>query len=158
MDIRINTETKWTALAIATAVLVLSPFDGDGIRVGCTWLARASYPLFHVNILHAICNAWCLITLVFYYDLHWWRLLAAYLIAISIPALLLSATPVVGLSGVCFALMGLCLPIVQRKLYFSAWVAAFLAVGVILPGVAWAVHLYCYVIGWLVGDIIKAVS
>jgi len=158
MDIRINTGTKWTALAIATAVLVLSPFDGDGIRVDCTWLARLSYPLFHAGILHAICNAWCLITLVFYYDLHWWRLLTAYGIAISIPALLLSATPVVGLSGVCFALMGLCLPIVQRKLYFSAWVAAFLAVGIILPGVAWVVHLYCYVVGWVVGDFIKAVS
>lgn len=158
MNIYINTGSKWTALAIGAAALVLSPFDGDGVSVGCSLLSRFSYPLFHVNLLHAFCNAWCLISLVFLYDLPWWKIALAYIIAVSIPVWFLPAAPVVGMSGVCFALMGLCLPIVQRKLYFSAWVALFLALGIILPGVAWTVHLYCYVIGVLVGDFIEAIS
>lgn len=158
MDIHKNIGTKWTALAIATAAIVLSPLDGAGISAGCSWIDRLSYPLFHVNLLHACCNAWCLISLVFYYDLAWWTVLAAFAVAVSVPASLVAASPVVGMSGVCFALMGLSLPSIRRKLFFNAWVACFLAVGVIMPGVAWKVHLYCYITGWLVGDFIEAIS
>lgn len=151
MNIYINTGSKWTALAIGVAVLVLSPFDGGGVCVGCSLLSRFSYPLFHVNILHAICNAWALITLVFYYDLHWEKIALAFAIAVSIPACFLSETPVVGMSGVCFALMGMTFFVVRRKVMFMSWAAAFLIAGFFLPGVAAMVHVYCYAVGLAVG-------
>ena len=151
MDININTGSKWVALAIGVAVLVLSPFDGVGISSGCSLMARLSYPMFHVNFLHAFCNAWCLITLVFYYDLHVRKIITAYLISISIPAFLLSATPVVGMSGVCFALMGLAFYVVRRKVMYMSWAAAFLAVGFFLPNVAAHLHVYCFAAGLIVG-------
>jgi membrane associated rhomboid family serine protease len=153
MDIYTNTGTKWTALAIGVAALVMSPFDGDGISIGCSWLARLSYPIFHVNILHALCNAWALITLVFYYDLHWKKIALAFAIAVSIPACFLSATPVVGMSGVCFALMGMTFFVVRRKVMFMSWAAAFLVAGFLLPGVAAMVHVYCYAVGLAVGTL-----
>ena len=158
MNINRNTGSKWTALAIAVAAIVMSPFEGTGICEGCSWIARLTYPMFHANLIHAISNAWCLVTVVFLYDLPWWKIAIAYLIAVSVPTFALSTTPAVGMSGVCFALMGLSLPSIRRKLFFNAWVACFLAVGVIMPGVAWKVHLYCYITGWLVGDFIEAIS
>lgn len=151
MDIYTNTGTKWAALAIATAALVLSPFDGAGIYPGCSWLARLSYPMFHVNLLHAFCNAWCLVSLVFLYDLHFRKVLTSYLIAVTIPSLVLTPTPVVGMSGMCFALMGLTVFIVRRKVMLMGWISFFLAVGFFLPNIAAMVHVYCFAVGLAVG-------
>ena len=151
MDININTGTKWTTLAISTAVLVLLPFDGTGIYVGCSWWVRLTYPLFHANLLHAFCNAWCLISLVFYYDLNFRKIFTAYIIAVTIPNFVLSATPAIGLSGVCFALMGLTFFVVKRQAMFMAWVMAFLAAGALMPGIAAAIHTYCYAAGLVAG-------
>lgn len=151
MDNRVNTGTKWAALAIGVAALVLSPFDGNGVRVGCSLLDRLSYPLFHVNLLHAFCNAWCLISLVFLYDLPWWKVALAFLIAVTLPHFALSATPVVGMSGACFALMGLTIPVVRRKVMLIGWIALFLAIGFLFPNVAAWVHVYCFLVGLAVG-------
>lgn len=156
MDNNINTGTKWAALAIGVAALVLSPFNGNGACVGCSLLDRLSYPLFHVNFLHAFCNAWCLISLVFIYDLPWWKVALAFLIAIALPSFVLSATPVVGMSGACFALMGLTIPVVRHKMVLLGWIAFFLSIGFIFPNVAALVHVYCFITGLLAGFIIHA--
>lgn len=158
MDIHINTGSKWAALAIGVAALVLSPFDGVGICVGCSWAGRLSYTLFHVNILHAFCNAWCLVSLVFLYDLPWWKTALAFLVAVSIPPLapLLTATPVVGMSGACFALMGLTVPVVRRKAMLLGWINLFLVLGFLFPNVAAWVHVYCFTVGLLAGLLIHA--
>lgn len=150
MNIHKNTGTKWTALAMAAAVLVLSPFDGAGISTGCSWMARLSYPIFHVTLLHALCNAWCLITLVFYYDLNCRKILTAYLIAVTIPSFILSAAPAVGMSGLCFALMGLTTFVVERRGLITSCVAVFLAVGFLFKSAAASIHLYCYLVGLFV--------
>lgn len=156
MDIYKNTGSKWAALALATAALVLSPFDGMGVCVGCSWMSRLSYPIFHVNILHAFCNAWCLISLVFLYDLPWWKIAMSFIISISVPACLLTQTPVVGMSGACFALMGLTVPIVRRKVMLLGWINLFLALGFLFPNVAAWVHVYCFTVGLLAGLIVHA--
>lgn len=156
MDININTGSKWAALAIGVAVLVLSPFDGSGISTGCSWTARLSYPIFHVNILHAFCNAWCLISLVFLYDLPWWKTALAFAVAISVPSGLLTSTPVVGMSGACFALMGLTVPVVRRKLMLLGWISLFLVMGFLFTNVAAWVHVYCFIAGIGAGFIIHA--
>jgi len=156
MNIYINTGTKWAALAIATAALVLSPFDGSGIHVGCSLLSRISYPIFHVNLLHAFCNAWCLISLIFLYDLPWWKLALAFVLSVTVPTCLLSTTPVVGMSGACFALMGLVVPVVRRKVLLLGWINLFLVLGFMFPNVAAWVHVYCFVVGLWAGLIIHA--
>lgn len=156
MNIHINTGSKWAALAIGAAALVLSPFDGGGVCVGCSLLSRFSYPLFHVNLLHAFCNAWCLISLVFLYDLPWWKTAMAFIIAISMPSCMLTATPVVGMSGACFALMGLTVPVVRSKMMLLGWISVFLAIGFFFPNVAAWLHVYCFTVGLLAGLIIHA--
>lgn len=156
MNIYINTGSKWAALAVGVAALVMSPFDGDGLCVGCSLLSRLSYPLFHVNILHAFCNAWCLISLVFLYDLPWWKTALAFAVAISIPSCILTATPVVGMSGACLALMGLTVPVVRRKVMLLGWINFFLVLGFLFPNVAAWVHVYCFTVGLFAGIIIHA--
>lgn len=105
----------------------------------------------HVNLLHALCNAWCLLSLVFYYDLPMKKIVLAYLIAVTIPAFALSPTPAVGLSGLCFALMGLTVYVVRRKAMFVGWIMAFLAVGFLFRNVAVWLHVYCFAAGLLLG-------
>lgn len=156
MNIYINRGSKWTALAIGVAALVMLPFDGGGVCVGCSLLSRFSYPLFHVGLLHAFCNAWCLISLVFLYDLPWWKTMLSFIIAISIPSCLLTETPVVGMSGVCFALMGLTVPVVHRKVMLLGWISLFLVVGFFFPNVAAWLHVYCFTVGLVAGFIIHA--
>ena len=151
MDIYTNTGSKWTALAIGAAALVLSPFDGAGIHVGCSLVDRLTYPIFHAGFLHAFCNAWCLISLVFLYDLPWHKTALAFAIAISIPPCFLTTTPVVGMSGACFALMGLTVYVVRRKAMLMSWIALFLLLGFLFPNVAAWVHVYCYAVGLAVG-------
>ena len=80
-----STAGKWLALSVSVAVLLLS-FAGPvaGVYVGCPWWNRLAYPFIHASFLHAFCNAWCLLSLVFYYNLHWWKVAASFAIAAAI--------------------------------------------------------------------------
>ena len=56
-----------------------------GVYTGCDLYGRILYPFFHANLLHATLNAWCLLSIVFIYDIKIWRLLLSYIIAATIP-------------------------------------------------------------------------
>jgi len=108
----------------------------------------------HTSLLHAALNVWCLWVLVFYYGIGSLRIALAYIIAVCEPSLLLPSEPTIGLSGVCFALLGMNTFHVKRKLYWSKWMFFYLVVGFFLPCVSGGVHLWCFSIGlcceWLV--------
>lgn len=81
---------KITALVISTIVVGLSFFkvwdwQTVGIYAGSDIAGRVLYPFFHANILHASLNSWCLLSMVFIYDIGIWRLVLAYIIAVTIP-------------------------------------------------------------------------
>jgi membrane associated rhomboid family serine protease len=75
------------------------------------------------------------------------HLLAAYVVAIIAPA----TAPTVGLSAVCYALMGIIFPQVQRKLYYTSYILAFILLGLFLGGTNVYIHIYSYIAGLLVG-------
>lgn len=138
------------AVAAAIAALALSPWS-VGVTPHASLWKRLLYPFFHAGILHAVCNLWCIIAMERYYCLSPWLYLTAYVIAVTVPDVVLTAQPTVGLSGVCFALMGLLTWIVARRLYWTAWVVAFMAVGFIMPAVNAWLHVYCYTVGVIIG-------
>lgn len=154
---------KVSALILAILVLCLAlqgvkDWYAVGIYTGCGLCCRLSYPFCHVGIVHALLNAWCLLSVVFIYDISLSRLCLAYIISVFIPSICLSATPTVGLSGVVFALFGSISFEVERKAYYQLWMLAYLVAGFLFPNTNALVHLYCYMAGGVVALLNKPVK
>lgn len=153
---------KAVALVISFAVLCLSlqnivDWSAVGIYTGCGLICRMIYPLYHANLLHATLNTWCLLSVIFIYDISLWRLVLAYVIAIAIPSFCLSDTPAVGLSGVVFVLFGSISFEVQRKAYYQLWMLVYLIIGFLSPNTSAWIHLYCYLVGCVVAILNKPI-
>ena len=167
-----NEKAKTTALVLTAVCIILSAvhtFTGFpqlpavGICKDCTILARFAYPFFHASLLHALVNCWCLLSLVFYYDVSLCYLLIAYVAAVTFPVGILAAgVPTVGLSAVIFALLGMVSFQAKRKALLHSFVLSSIAFGYLLHvicsvcGYAVAIpnstlHLYGYVAGLIVG-------
>lgn len=159
---------KTASLALAAGVVLLyiagvSP-DEYGLCVGSPFLCRLTYHVFHASFLHAALNAWVFLSVVFLFDISLVQILTAFVVASSFPAdtiyhlmpcadtLLL---PTIGLSGVCYALMGRISFMVARKWYYQGWMAFYIGVGFLFPNVNGWIHLYCYLVGVLLGYINK---
>ena len=107
---------KITALLISAMIVCLSfsrewDWQTVGIYAGSNMPERLLYPFFHTNMFHALLNSWCLLSIIFIYDIGIGRLLSAYMIAVTVPVDTLGYfttmdSPTVGLSGSVFALFG----------------------------------------------------
>lgn len=162
-----------TAACITSAIITYYCGIPNGVVAlskDCTILARLSYSFFHANLLHAIVNCWCLLSIVFIYDISVSDMMVSFLVAVTFPIgflydhlpLLASSTPTVGLSAVVYCLLAQVSFQCQRKMLFHCWVLSFIGSGFIVPylfirhGIDMAVpnnllHIYCYVVGLLVG-------
>lgn len=154
---------KAMSLLVSILVFCLSLQDmtdwyAVGIYTGCGLGCRMLYPFYHANVLHAILNAWCLLSVIFIYDISLWRFFLSYIIAVTIPSFCLSGIPTVGLSGVVFALFGSISFEVQRKAYYQLWMLAYLVAGFLFPNTNALVHLYCYMAGGAVALLNKPVK
>lgn len=137
---------------------ILPPLSEVGVAAGSPLSARFLYSFFHASPVHAVVNAWCLLCIVFIYDVSIWRLLTAYIVAVVVPGFLLSDMPTVGLSCVCYFLLGSLIFEVKRKLYFMSSMALYIAVGFLFPSVNAVIHVYGYLAGLLVGLLNAPVS
>lgn len=154
-------KTKILTLSIALAIVLFSIFGiGNspeyGIYSDCPVGNRMLFSFFHANIFHAAVNAWALISIVFNYNISIGKLTAAYTIAVLFPTSLFPAysfIPTLGLSAVCFALMGISFYQVYRKVYYLLWCFFFIGFGFVLPNINAAIHLYSYVAGLIVGAV-----
>ena len=153
------------AMSLLVSILVFSlslpgmtDWHAVGIYTGCGLSCRMLYPFYHANLLHATLNAWCLLSVIFIYDISLWRFVLAYIIAVTIPSFCLSGIPTVGLSGVVFALFGSISFEVQRKAYYQLWMLAYLVAGFLFPNTNALVHLYCYMAGGAVALLNKPVK
>lgn len=170
-------ETKTAALiltAICLALYAAMPLpllQQVGICKDSSILARFAYPLFHASFIHMSLNCWCLLSVVFIYDVPRKYLIIAYIIASSFPVDTIaaivpdafpSAIPTVGLSGIDYALLGMVSFQAKRKLYYHTWVLSFVVICLIYSRLSSfcgyaiaapnnALHIYCYVAGLLVG-------
>lgn len=140
------------ALILVTSSLLYVPeWEAVGLTAHCHILQRLSYSFFHASFIHAAVNAWCFISILFLYHVTWRRLLAAYIIAVAAPDFVISSVPTVGLSAVCFALLGLIAFQVKRQLYYNGCMVLYIGLGFLFPFVNGWLHLYSYVAGLFVG-------
>lgn len=158
-------KTKTAVLILCALVMLLSVLSASGVIDAAAWavspssrpVSRMTYHFFHANIFHALTNVWCLLSLTFFYDITMRDIIIAYIIASLYPAGYISQwmawtlLPTVGLSALCFALMGLLFWRIHRKAYYSFFVFAIMAVGAAFPAVNTVIHLYSYLAGLFVG-------
>lgn len=135
-----------------------SPLHSVGIYAECDIASRLLYSFYHVNVIHAMLNVWCFLSVVFMYNVSVWRLLLSYLTAISIPSCFLGNTPTVGLSAAVFFLFASISFEVIRKWNYQMWMLFYLAVGFIFPNTNAMVHLYCYSVGMLYALLNKPIA
>ncbi|UWG05609.1 MAG: Rhomboid family protein [Bacteriophage sp.] len=152
-------------VAFCLSFVQVTDWAAVGIYADCGLACRMLYPFFHANVLHAALNAWCLLSIVFIYDISLWRLICSYVVAVTVPVTTLSlwlggvfTTPTVGLSGMVFFLFASITFEVERKLYYQAWMLFYLAVGFILPNTSAWLHLYCYIVGLFFALLVKPVK
>ena len=65
---------KITALLISAMIVCLSfsrewDWQTVGIYAGSNMPERLLYPFFHTNMFHALLNSWCLLSIIFIYDI-----------------------------------------------------------------------------------------
>lgn len=159
---------KVAAIVIALLVMALSlvhvsDWSSVGICSSCPPSARLLYPFFHAGIVHAVLNAWCLLSIIFIYEVSYWRMFFAYVVAVTMPVDTLGVflpldNPTVGLSGVVYVLFGTISFEVARKRYFQFWMLCYIAVGFIFPNANAWLHLYCYLCGFLFALLNKPIN
>lgn len=156
-------EAKIASLVLTVAVLLLQcldvPLENVGLSGDSPVYARFLYPFFHANMLHAAINCWCLLSVVFIYDVSLAAMAVSYLVAVLYPIGFFSpdALPTVGLSGVCYTLMGRVAFCVRERWKYQLYMLSYIAVGFLLPGFNGCLHLYCYIAGLLVGFLNKPI-
>ncbi len=155
--------SKSLSLLLTVLILIISihhveDWSTVSIYTGCGLGCRMLYPFYHANLLHALLNAWCLLSIIFIYDISLLRFILAYIIAVTIPSFCLSDTPTVGMSGLVFALFGSISFEVQRKTYYQLYMLAYLVVGFLFPNTNALVHLYCYILGVVLALLNKPVK
>ncbi len=156
-----KTKTLSLAIALLTFVLYLLPIPHDsvGIYNAGPWWGRWTYSLFHASIFHWLVNCWCLLSLVFYMGVTARQLLTSYIIASLFPVATLYGLcgahiltlPTTGLSGVCYALIGMVTPQVARKREWLTWLAVGFAVSCIFPLINQFVHIWGFIVGLGIG-------
>lgn len=156
-------KTKTVILALALLTLILYwipiPHSSIGIYTDAPWWGRWTYSLFHASIFHWLVNCWCLLSLVFYIEVSIRQLIYSYIIASLFPVATLYVlfdahiltTPTMGLSGVCYALIGMVTPQVARKREWLTWLAVGFAVSCIFPLINQFVHLWGFILGLGIG-------
>lgn len=160
-----RTQAKTSALVIVAAAMLLQffsvPLEDICLSTDAPWWHRLTYHFFHANIIHCTINCWCLLCIVFIYDIHLPMIISAFIIASSYPCESLDflykagMLPTVGLSGICYALLGRYSLSVERKLYYQLWWAFFIGTGFFFPNSNAWLHLYCYLCGVVVAALNK---
>lgn len=72
-------------IAATTPVASAAGLTSVAISAGCPLLPRLLYSFFHASLLHCLVNSWCLLSVVFYYDLPLSSLILAYITAAAFP-------------------------------------------------------------------------
>lgn len=136
-------------------VLLMAPLlfmEAKPIGMGMPFYHRFLYHFFHANLLHYMFNSWCLVSMVFAFDLPLVDILVAYLVATFVP--IVWSASAIGLSGMCFVLLGRCSFFAKDKRSYHSYIGLFLAIGLVVPTIAGFIHLYCYLVGIVYGLLI----
>lgn len=135
-----------TALMCVGMLAVSPDIDAVCLAKDAPLWHRAAYMFCHANILHLGMNLWALLYLVFLFRVDIWMFLAALLAAATVPDALIGE-PAVGLSGAVFFLLGGIADSVGGKCRYLLSNFCFILLGLVLPHIAWGIHLWCFLCG-----------
>lgn len=165
-------EAQASSLLIVIAAVILYcihiPAAEVGLYPGAPFVHRLLYPFFHASWLHLAVNCWALLSIVFLYQISFPMMVSSFIIAASYPIGPLSflyggaIMPTVGLSGLCYALLGRYSFIFsdnrKSRLKYHAWFAVFIGIGFFFPqSNAW-LHLYCYLCGFILAQLNRPIA
>lgn len=122
-----------------------------GICIGCGWMQRLCFSFFHASVLHCVLNLWCLISILRVYDIPYWLLLLTFVISCITPNFFLSNIPTVGLSSICYVLLGFYFLSANSKALYSLCMLVSLGMGFFFPSVNAMIHIYGYISGIFIG-------
>lgn len=140
-----------SVVILMTSFLFLPESLAFGVTKDSSVVTRLLYPLIHASPIHAFVNVWCLICVVFIYEISIWRLVAVYCVSVIVPGVCLSEIPTVGLSCTCYCLLGSISLAVKRKLYFQSCMFLWIAAGFLFTSVNALIHVYGYCTGIVIG-------
>lgn len=146
-------------LAVSAAViclLLVNDVEAFAIFDGCAFRNRFLYHFFHVSAIHCLMNVWCLLAVAFTFNIAVSDIVVAFVCASFTP--IMWDEPTVGLSGICFVLLGRFSYLVEHKVYYHSYMAAFILLGMLIPSVNGIIHLYCYIAGLLYGLLINPIK
>lgn len=152
---REKTKVASLLLSLVMAVLMLVPVSPAdvGVYAGCHVWGRLTYSFFHAGVIHLLLNLWCFLSCVFLADVSAGTLAAAFIIACTVPVL--TSVPTVGLSGVCYALLGFIMLKSADKIRYNVYIMfSILLPALILPhAVNNVVHAWCYAVAAIAGTV-----
>lgn len=121
-------------------------YAGEGFVPRSGLVPRLSYSFLHANVWHLLANL-----LVLWSIRRPMNVAAAYVIAVAASYLPMHADrPTVGLSGLLFAMFGIMWGHVgDARGFLRAGMPVILAM-MLIPGVNGLLHLYCYLVGFIV--------
>lgn len=143
---------KWATLIICTVMGILSTVDDVerfSVYIGSPFVNRFYFHFFHVSFIHYAINAWCLLSIVFSFDTSVKMLLTAFVAASFVPVCW--SFPTVGLSAVCFVLLGRYAFRVRDKVMYLSCLTITIGIGFIIPNVNGWIHLFCLSEGLIIG-------
>ncbi|KGN87990.1 rhomboid family intramembrane serine protease [Porphyromonas gulae] len=150
-------------------VLVFLLLPVEALAVGETWYGAFIYGFQHSNVFHLIGNMLVLVPLVrmmrgrFHFD--YWRILLAPYLCSVFAGLAYTGEPVVGSSGMIYALIGIYYASavggyhmkVQRKKKFAIWFVVAL-LSMVVPSFFGGVSLFIHLASWVAGSVYAFVN
>lgn len=144
-----KTKTLTTIISLLCFAVLLCGYDAHnvGLYQGAPAWHRFIYMFCHANAIHCVLNAWAMMSVVFTVPISVSTMFFAFISAVCVPSATLGISPMVGMSGVVFFLLGSIIPWVSRKCYYLFLNASAIIFGALLANIAWKVHLWCFVLG-----------
>lgn len=119
------------------------------------WTRAMVYPFFHANIFHLALNCLCIWTMFHPRFKDRWRvLILGYLISVLVYGL--SIHPVIGISNILFAIVGMRTPPFTHKWWRSKNALIFLGVNLLMvfvPKISAVTHIASFIIGVIIAHI-----
>lgn len=147
-----RTVTKDIAIIMSIMMCVAYALVDDPAKFGLSHtsssITRLTYHWLHASIWHLIGNLWVLLTLCFNSRCRLSMLLWSFVIASIVPTFY--DKPIIGASGMIYALIGLILHQIWSKRNLVIIVIS-LALGFFISGVGAYLHAYTFIVGSLLG-------
>lgn len=156
---RTNIHARTVSLAIAlllTIAYAATPHDmamSLGLTECSSVVTRLTYQIVHDNAVHLTINLYCLLSLTFLCGARLRHMAVSLMIAMLIPAAILSARPIVGLSVFNFALTGMTISKSSKSLILLVANIVLLSVASLVAGVATSAHIYAIILGFIYGEL-----